>query len=89
MLLIACLLSTIPLPASALDSSEVLQDVDLKDGDIDSNTLRRIRNLNLIVGGGILVWGLAQWDYGTTTFLVKNEGWFGKDTKYGGADKLG
>lgn len=38
----------------------------------------------------IAVWGLAQWDYGSAgRIYFKNEGWFGKDTKYGGADKLG
>jgi len=77
------------LPGSVLHCSEVSEEPRNAESEIDSNILKRVRNLNLIVGGGILVWGLAQWDYGTTTFNVKNEGWFGKDTKYGGADKLG
>lgn len=35
------------------------------------------------------IWGLATWDYGTVGFLMGHEGWFGHDTKYGGADKFG
>lgn len=37
----------------------------------------------------ITLWGLAQWDYGTSGMYFKNEQWFGERTKYGGADKLG
>jgi hypothetical protein len=34
--------------------------------------------------------GFASWDYGSSAKLYKrDEGWFGNDTKYGGADKLG
>lgn len=34
-------------------------------------------------------WGIANWDYGNSSPYAKNEGWFGAQTKYGGADKLG
>lgn len=37
----------------------------------------------------ISVVGLATWDYGSSDFHTTNEGWFGRDTIYGGADKLG
>jgi len=37
----------------------------------------------------ILVYGLLKWDYGKSSFNFKNEGWFERDTKYGGADKVG
>ena len=37
----------------------------------------------------IFVYGLSQWDYGEDGFHSANEGWFQRDTKYGGADKLG
>jgi len=47
----------------------------------------------LLLNGGsmvtILIYGLSQWDYGKSSFNFKNEGWFERDTKYGGADKLG
>ena len=47
----------------------------------------------LLLNGGamvaIFIYGLAQWDYGKSSFNFKNEGWFERDTKYGGADKLG
>jgi len=35
------------------------------------------------------VYGLSQWDYGEDGFHFANERWFQRDTKYGGADKLG
>lgn len=34
-------------------------------------------------------WGIANWDYGNSAPYAKDEGWFGAQTKYGGADKLG
>jgi hypothetical protein len=37
----------------------------------------------------VFIYGLAKWDYGRSQFNFKNEGWFERDTKYGGADKLG
>ena len=33
--------------------------------------------------------GVANWDWGSSSFRVQDEGWFGKDTKYLGMDKLG
>lgn len=38
-----------------------------------------------IIGG----WGYAQWGYFTVPFNRQNEGYFGKGTSNGGADKLG
>ena len=35
------------------------------------------------------IWGLATWDYGSSGFHTADEGMFGEDSKYGGADKLG
>ncbi len=35
------------------------------------------------------IWGLATWDYGSSGLHKADEGWFEKDSKYGGADKLG
>ena len=37
----------------------------------------------------IFMYGLSQWDYGKDGFHFENERWFQRDTKYGGADKLG
>lgn len=39
--------------------------------------------------GAVLGWGLLQWDYGKRDFHFADEGWFGRDTPEGGADKLG
>lgn len=44
---------------------------------------------NLTAATAIGIWGLATWDYGTAGFSMGDEGWFGHDTKYGGADKFG
>lgn len=39
--------------------------------------------------GAITAWGLLTWDYGKRPLHINAEGWFGADTKEGGADKLG
>ena len=44
---------------------------------------------NLIGAAVILGWGYSQWDYGDQGWTVGHEGWFGKETNSGGADKLG
>ncbi len=52
---------------------------------------RRQKSL-LLNGGGvglIVLYGFTAWDYGEHDFHFKNEGWFGRDTKDGGMDKLG
>jgi len=57
---------------------------------LSSEALRtRVLYTNLIGAGLVAVWGTAFWDYFSTKPIAKNEGWFGKDTKYGGADKFG
>ncbi|HEX4883788.1 MAG TPA: DUF2279 domain-containing protein, partial [Casimicrobiaceae bacterium] len=48
----------------------------------------------LVVGGGIAgvaAYGLAKWweEGFTGSFGTEDEGWFGQDTPYGGADKAG
>jgi len=52
-----------------------------------------LRNAGLIAGGSLLVgaYGMAKWwdDGFTGNFRSENEGWFGQNTKYGGADKIG
>lgn len=45
--------------------------------------------LNAGSWAAIMGYGLAEWDYNKSSFHFKNEGWFGRDTSYGGADKLG
>jgi len=42
-----------------------------------------------VVAGGITYLGLKEWNWGSATFNVNNEGWFGMDTGSGGIDKLG
>lgn len=50
---------------------------------------RKTLLLNLGLAGGILTWGVINWDYFQTTPRVKQEYWFGQRTKEGGADKFG
>lgn len=44
---------------------------------------------NIAAGAGIIGWGIKYWDYGDRKPHMKSEGWFGKGTKEGGADKYG
>ncbi len=44
---------------------------------------------NIGAATAIGLWGLTTWDYGSAGFMMGHEGWFGHDTKYGGADKCG
>ncbi len=44
---------------------------------------------NVALASGILLWGFTQWGYGDEDFHTDDEGWFGKETSNGGADKLG
>ncbi len=46
--------------------------------------------LNLVASAGVLTHGVLVWDSSpTNTPKARSEGWFGADTSYGGADKLG
>lgn len=50
---------------------------------------RKAAALNVALDGGLVAYGFAAWDWGSSPFTTADEGWFGADTKYGGADKLG
>jgi len=50
---------------------------------------QKVIALNAATMGVIVGLGVVSWDYGKSSFRTQNEGWFGHDTKYGGADKLG
>lgn len=50
---------------------------------------RDIFYTNLTGVAVITAWGLTNWDYGENRPHASSEGWFGRGTKYGGADKLG
>jgi hypothetical protein len=45
--------------------------------------------LNAGVASGIVLWGIAFWDYGKSSPHLNSEGWFTDDSSNGGADKLG
>ena len=42
-----------------------------------------------LVSTGIAIWGFTQWNWGTESFHVHDEGWFEQDSKTGGSDKTG
>lgn len=52
-----------------------------------------LKNAAIILGGSLAVgyYGMTQWwqDGFSGQFRTRKEGWFGQDTDYGGADKLG
>lgn len=48
-----------------------------------------VEKTNLIGAAVVTGWGVAFWEYFSTSPIRKSEGWFEEDTKYGGADKLG
>jgi hypothetical protein len=51
---------------------------------------RKATALNLGIVGGVVAYGALMWDWGEDTrFRTMDEGWFGADTRHGGADKLG
>ena len=52
-------------------------------------TKQKLWRVNLTGIGIITAWGVANWDYFSTSPQSKSEGWFQYDTQYGGADKLG
>ncbi len=56
-----------------------------------SKQTRNIKTYLLNTFGILLIstWGAINWDYGQTSPKIKNEGWFNKNTKSLGADKLG
>lgn len=45
--------------------------------------------LNVGVFAAIGIYGFFEWDYGENSPHADSEGWFGRTTKHGGADKLG
>jgi Predicted periplasmic lipoprotein (DUF2279) len=50
---------------------------------------KKLWKVNLVGIGVVTAWGVTNWDYFSTSPTTKSEGWFGNDTKSGGADKLG
>src|ERR687898_1300842 len=42
-----------------------------------------------IIGGALTVVGLRDWDWGGSRFQFIEEGWFAKNTRHGGMDKIG
>jgi hypothetical protein len=55
----------------------------------DDELRNRVIYTNIIGAAVVTAWGVGFWDYFTVNPRLGDEGWFGKDTKYGGADKFG
>ena len=71
---------------------EVSVKTEKKDSAVKKEFLTRGQKTLLLNAGSwvaVMGYGLAEWDYNKSSFHFKNEGWFGRDTTYGGADKLG
>jgi uncharacterized protein YfiM (DUF2279 family) len=49
----------------------------------------KVLYLNLGVGTTVLLWGVWNWEWGTGGPRFQDEGWLGRGTVNGGADKLG
>ena len=49
----------------------------------------KLKYTNIGAALAITTWGFSTWAYGEKSPHAKSEGWFGEDTKSGGADKLG
>ncbi|MGB5686100.1 MAG: DUF2279 domain-containing protein [Candidatus Electrothrix sp.] len=50
---------------------------------------KKLLYTNISAAAFITLYGMADWDYGSGGFHFANEGWFEKESKYGGADKAG
>jgi len=50
---------------------------------------QKLKYTNIGATLAITTWGITNWDYGKQSPQATSEGWFGDDTKSGGADKLG
>ncbi len=60
-------------------------------GDEDNSWTKeeKVFAFNTVATSALLTWGVFMWDYGENLSHVQSEGWFGTDTKHGGADKTG
>lgn len=50
---------------------------------------KKLIYVNVGMASFITLWGVVNWDYFQDSPTAGSEGWFGRDTKSGGADKLG
>ncbi|MCK5110575.1 MAG: DUF2279 domain-containing protein [Arcobacteraceae bacterium] len=66
------------------------QNLTLKRSDHNFSKEQKAIILNSATSLGLITWGILHWDYSLTNKMhSQSEGWFEKDTKSGGADKLG
>lgn len=72
-------------PRAKLVSWQGTEDVGLT----DDQRRRNVLWLNAGGAAGITLYGLAFWDWGSSSFDLGDEGYLQDDTKEGGADKLG
>ncbi len=60
------------------------------DGEADGwSRERKAVWLNGAIVGGVAAYGFGVWNWGESSFRTESEGWFGRNTASGGADKLG
>ena len=61
----------------------------MEKADTHEELMDRVLYTNIAGAALITVWGVTFWDYFSSKPVMGSEGWFGDDTKYGGADKFG
>ena len=97
LLLIICFLITFTSAETDVNVESVIQDRTFLERVLfkpqkplsEDELMSRVIYTNIIFTGGVAIWGTVFWDYFETGPVSADEGWFGKNTKYGGADKLG
>jgi len=87
--LLVALLILLPLLAVAETTAETAADTAAERAPTAAELRRKTLVLNTAVAGGILAWGVINWEYFQGAPRAGREGWFNLDTGSGGADKVG
>jgi Predicted periplasmic lipoprotein (DUF2279) len=77
----------------ACAGANIAQESTVKEGGADLaegwSSGEKIAALNIGAAIAVAGWGAVHWDYGERSAHASSERWFQKDTKHGGADKVG
>jgi len=81
--------STPPAPASTPDEGLAPVPPSFYSVSLLGDHLSSVRWELAAVGAGLVAVGLRDWDWGGSEFQFIEEGWFAKNTRHGGMDKIG